>query len=136
MCKKEEPLITLSFTWPASIPRDHINEEFIQGMLDRMAFGFHNYGHVKEQFPHIHDALGNLALRVKTYRKTKNLEFLMDAANYSMIEFSRPRLKGAFFTPTSREESPGSIHRKEKKIVKGKDDTESARIAAKMYKSY
>lgn len=112
----------ITLKWPDSIPQDQINVQFIQGMLDRMAFGYHNYGHIKNQFPDKHDALGNLALRVKTYKKTKNTEFLMDAANYCMIEFARPRFRDAFFESTSKAQSPGSIRRKDRKIVKGKEE--------------
>ena len=114
----------IKLKWPDSIKDGdggQFSSKFLQGMLDRMAFGFYNYGPVAKNFPDSYDAIKSLSLRLKKYKETKNTEFLMDAANFAMIEFLFPRVKGAHFRSTSRHESPGSVHRKHG-IVKGKDD--------------
>ena len=43
------------------------------------------------------DALGNLKKRIEKYEETGNTEFLADVANYAMIEFMNPSIKGADF---------------------------------------
>lgn len=47
------------------------------------------------------DALKNIELRLHKYRETGNTEFLVDVANFAMIEFMHPSVEGAKFTPTS-----------------------------------
>lgn len=105
--------------WPDSVPRDQIDIPFIQGMLDRMAIGFHNYGHMR-RYELKSNSIKNVKIRLKKYRESKNTEFLIDAANYCMMEFCVPGIKGAFFKPTTKEESPGAIV--DGKHVRGKED--------------
>jgi len=132
---------TITLDWPDSIPQDQISKKFIQGMLDRMAFGFHNYGHIKINFdnPGKHIALKNLDIRYKMYKETGNTEWLMDLANYAMIEFKYPRHPKAHFRSTSKEESPGSAmdgDREGMPRVRGKEEDpvhgESKRITKLM----
>jgi hypothetical protein len=107
--------------WPDSIPLTNFSQQFIQGMLDRVATGFHNYGPLEKNFPHNYDAIKNVRLRITKYRKTHNTEWLMDAANFCMIEFMHPKDKKAFYEATSKRESPGSVLRNGK-ISHGKED--------------
>jgi hypothetical protein len=111
----------ISLNWPDSVPKDQISEQFLQGMLDRMAFGFHNYGHVKLNANRNYDVPKSLRLRMKKYRLTRNTEFLMDVANFAMMEFMQPKYRGATFTPTTKRESPGAVTMTGK-IRKGKDE--------------
>lgn len=101
------------------VPTDQIDIPFIQGMLDRMAVGFFNYGHMRRYEVKSH-SLKNVMIRLKHYKKTKNTEFLIDAANYCMMEFCIPSISGAFFEPTTKKQSPGAIV--DGKHVKGKED--------------
>jgi hypothetical protein len=80
---------------------------FVQGMADRMSMSFYKYGLVADAYPSKVDALGSLEVRLQRYRETGNTEFLIDAANFAMIEFMRPRHPKAFFTSTDSSESPG-----------------------------
>ena len=111
----------LILNFPDSVPIEQVSLEFVQGMFNRMAFGFHNYGPVQEGFPEPHDAIKNLKLRLKKYRETANTEWLMDAANYAMIEFMFPKLRGAHFRATNKAESPGSVRSDGSRV---KDKTE------------
>jgi hypothetical protein len=104
---------------PDMVPLNQIDIPFIQGMLDRMAVGFFNYGHMRRYEVKSH-SLKNVKIRLKHYQKTKNTEFLIDAANYCMMEFCIPSIKGAFFEATTKKESPGAIV--DGKHVKGKED--------------
>lgn len=97
----------LKFKWPDSVPTDQIDEKFIQGMLDRMAVGFHNYGHMRRKHDRP-DNVKNIRERLKKYLKTGNTEWLMDASNFGMMEFAVPSHPHAHFRPTDSHESPGS----------------------------
>ncbi len=90
----------------ASPPTEY-SEAFIQGMLNRMAVSFFKYGLVADAFPGKVSALASAAQRVEKYQETKNTEYLMDAANFLMIEFMHPSLEGAHFAGTDSDGSPG-----------------------------
>ena len=54
-----------------------------------------NYGEYKCM-----DALRNLEIRLQKYRGTGNTEYLVDVANFAMLEFMYTSIEGAAFTPT------------------------------------
>lgn len=109
----------ITFDWPDSVPVDQIDVPFIQGMLDRMCFGFYNYGHMR-RYENVSHSLTNVKMRLDKYEQTHNTEFLMDAANYCMMEFVKPCFHDAFFKSTDKSESPGAIV--DGCLVKGKED--------------
>lgn len=86
-----------------------VDERFLQGMVDRMMMSLHKYGPLTQAFPDKVDAISSIHQRLREYAKTGNTEFLMDAANFAMIEFMLPRREGAFFKPTDDGASPGRI---------------------------
>ncbi|MGQ0679218.1 MAG: hypothetical protein ACT4OM_06115 [Actinomycetota bacterium] len=90
-----------------STPLSEYSPEFLEGMLARMAVSFHKYGAVQDAFVAGVDFLDSAAQRISEYRKTKNTEFLIDAANFLMMEFMYPSISGAEFVPTDSEGSPG-----------------------------
>ena len=98
----------LNLTWPEGIPTSHISTEFIQGMLDRMAMSYFKYGAVDESIKKT-NPLASARLRVEKYCDTGNTEWLMDAANYIMIEFMVPSHPEAHFRVTEGDESPGNV---------------------------
>jgi hypothetical protein len=90
-------------------PDSEFSKEFIQGMLNRMSFSYHKYGEIKDAFPDKIDALKSIQQRVDKYVETGNTEYLIDAANFAMIEFIHPSLTNAFFHATDMDGSPGRI---------------------------
>lgn len=88
-------------------PGSEFSFPFVQGMADRMSTSFIKYGAVKDAYPEKVNALDSLMLRLKKYRETGNTEFLIDAANFAMIEFMCPALPNAHFAPTDSGASPG-----------------------------
>lgn len=80
---------------------------FVQGMQDRMLVSYHKYGPVADGFPHKVDAISSLTDRLREYAATGNTEFLMDVANFAMIEFMYPKHPQAHFRATDSDESPG-----------------------------
>ena len=91
----------------ARILATEFSETFVQGMRDRMVMSFFKYGPVRDAYPHKVSALESLHKRLEKYIETGNTEFLIDAANFAMIEFMHPSHPGAHFRPTDSNESPG-----------------------------
>lgn len=91
----------------ANVPSTEFSQPFAQGMADRMAMSYFKYGEVRAAYPHRVDALASLQTRLDKYRQTGNTEYLMDAANFAMIEFMHPRHPDAHFLPSDSKESPG-----------------------------
>lgn len=85
--------------------------QFMQGMMDRMGVSFHKYGHLADNVPAKRTGLDNMQQRIDKYRETGNTEWLMDAANYCLIEFLRPSVPDAHFRSTDSDESPGAVNR-------------------------
>lgn len=83
------------------------NNEFISGMRNRMVMSWHKYGWVSESYPNLAQALKCLKERLDLYEKTKNTEYLMDVANFAMIEFGYPSLTNTYFEGTDSDKSPG-----------------------------
>jgi len=92
-----------------SCPSSEFSQEFIQGMVDRMAVSFHKYGLVSDAYPDKVDAMASMEARLRKYRETGNTEWLIDAANFLMIEFMCPRHNDAHFQATDSDASPGRV---------------------------
>lgn len=117
----------------AGVPATEWDEAFLQGMVDRMSMSFFKYGLVAEAYPDKANAIVSLLLRLRTYmgqerfeaacgealtlpdirhrREPGNTEYLIDAANFAMIEFMRPRIEGAAYAATDADGSPGRVLR-------------------------
>lgn len=83
------------------------SEPFVQGMKDRMVVSFYKYGPLASAYPHKVSAVSSLTDRLRKYAETKNTEYLIDAANFAMIEFMHPSVEGTFFAGTDDDGSPG-----------------------------
>lgn len=79
----------------------------VQKMANRMAFSEEKYGSVADGYPDPHDALANLEERIAFYKATGNIEWLLDAANFAVIEAMHPGHKEAHYRQTDSDESPG-----------------------------
>lgn len=91
----------------AKIFETEFSEQFVKYMKNRMEVSFHKYGAIKEAYPHKVDAIGSMQERMRKYAETGNTEWLVDAANFLMIEFMLPRHPTAHFAGTDDEASPG-----------------------------
>ena len=98
---------------PLNDPRcaAEVSELFLDGMRARMAVSRYKYGLVADAYPEKVNAIATIALQLEKYAETGNAEFLMDAANYAMIEFMHPSHPHAFFAGTDSDQSPGRIER-------------------------
>lgn len=95
------------YEYTLAAPETEFSPTFVQQMANRMAVSFHKYGPVAEGFPHDCDALASLAQRIAKYHETGNTEYLVDAANFALIEYMHPSHPKAFFAATDSDGSPG-----------------------------
>jgi rhamnogalacturonyl hydrolase YesR len=89
------------------VPDTEVSRQFMDGMCNRMAMSFFKYGPVAAAYPHKVDAIESLRVRLAKYAETGNTEYLMDVANFAMIEFMHPKHESAFFHATDADGSPG-----------------------------
>lgn len=97
--------------------RQETSRRFHDLMDNAMMVSFHKYGAVAEGFPDRLNALESLRLRLKYYTegdKKKgiapgNVEYLVDAANFAMIEFMHPARSDAVLVHTDSDGSPGRV---------------------------
>lgn len=101
-----------------SVPESEVSEQFLQGMVDRMAVSYHKYGKVADAYPHKVNAIASLKERLRKYEYDGNTEWLMDVANFAMIEFMHPKHKEAHFRPTDSRESIGRLWNGESQLSK------------------
>lgn len=109
-------MVTKVFMGIAGAPDSEFSEKFAQGMADRMAVSYHKYGLVSDAYPKKVDAIASLQKRLEKYAEDGNTEWLMDVANFAMIEFMYPRHKKAHFRATDSQESPGRKFSKNKEF--------------------
>jgi hypothetical protein len=74
-----------------------------------MGVSFFKYGPVADAYPNRVDAIASLQKRLDRYAETGNTEWLMDVANFAMIEWMHPRHREAHFRATDSHESPGRV---------------------------
>jgi hypothetical protein len=88
------------------------SDEFVEGMKSRMVVSYYKYGKVSDAYPEKVNAITSLTDRLRKYAETGNTEFMIDAANFAMIEFMHPSHPSAFFEGTDSDQSPGRRSRR------------------------
>lgn len=83
---------------------------FVQGMMNRLTFSHQKYGSIHDSFPTHRTGVAQIQPRLEKYLETGNTEWLIDIANYALIEYICPSVKGAHFRATGSEESPGAVN--------------------------
>ena len=107
---------------PSNFPETEFSPDFIVKMLNRMLVSFHKYGKVSDAYPEKVDAIASLIKRLELYHETKNTEWLVDVANFAMIEFMFPRHSEAYFKGTDSNASPGRTKADGQRTKKTNDD--------------
>lgn len=97
----------MNFQLGHGVPPTEVCVQFIQGMFDAMSMSFFKYGRVADAYPNKVDAIASLRRRLSMYEQTGNKSWLIDIANFAMIEFQHPLHKDAHYRPTDSKESPG-----------------------------
>jgi hypothetical protein len=98
-----EEFVQMMAQFPGKMP-----PEFINGMRTRMAMSYFKYGAVADAYPDKVNAIESGQMRIEKYINTGNIEFLIDAGNFWMIETMCPRRDSTFtasigFVPGDRD---------------------------------
>ena len=102
---------TNQVTLRVMVPKTEFSHEFLEGMLKRMTVSFHKYGKVRDAYPDKIDAIESLRTRLAMYEADGNTEWLMDVANFAMIEWMAPAHPNAHYDPQDSDTSPGRVGR-------------------------
>ena len=89
-----------------TILKTEFSEDFIQKMKNRMITSYYKYGPLEQNVATVNE-IRSLRERLELYETTGNTEWLVDVANFAMIEFMYPKHKDAHFKATDSKESPG-----------------------------
>ncbi len=96
----------ITTNWVDVVPPSEFSPEFIQHMADSMSVSWYKYGKVRDAKGKV-DLIDSIERRLKKYQSTGNTEWLVDVANFAMMEFMFPSHSEAHFKGTDSGESPG-----------------------------
>lgn len=88
------------------LDRDFSNE-FITKMKNAIVMSHYKYGWCSQTYPELAQAYKCIKERLDLYERTHNTEYLVDVANFAMIEFKHPSFEDSEYTPTDSNASPG-----------------------------
>lgn len=83
------------------------SEAFVNKMKNAIEMSHYKYGWLSKNYPELVQAVKCLRERLDLYEKTHNTEYLVDVANFAMIEFMYPSFGDAKYMPTDSQDSPG-----------------------------
>ena len=83
------------------------SEPFVNRMKNAIVMSHYKYGWMSQTYPELAQAYKCIQERLELYIKTHNTEYLVDVANFAMIEFVHPSFKDSRYTPTDSDKSPG-----------------------------
>lgn len=109
----------------AGVPLTEFDPEFVVKMVAAMMVSFHKYGRVADAYPLKFSAADDVRARMKKYRDTGNKHYLVDAANFAMIEAMHPG-REAEWGENSAVDSPGRTTASGHRLVQ--EDNSGGRI--------
>ena len=83
----------------SDIPTEY-SYRFWERMKHAMIVSYHKYGPLKKAYPHKVNAIQSLEARLRLYKETGNADYLIDIANFAMIEFMHPAHPDYHDSPT------------------------------------
>ncbi len=83
------------------------SKEFISKMENAIVTSHYKYGWCSQTYPELAQAYKSIKSRMELYEKTHNTEYLVDIANFAMIEFKHPSFEDATYNPTDSDASIG-----------------------------
>lgn len=97
--------VKVEFTTKLAAPAAEFSPQFVQAMANRMAVSYHKYGAVADAHATC-DHVASLEGRLAKYAETGNTEWLVDVANFAMMEYMKNPDE---FRATDSDESPGRV---------------------------
>ena len=89
------------------ILRRSFSEAFVSKMRNAIEMSHYKYGWASKTYPELAQAYKNIEVRLNLYLETHNKDYLVDIANFAMLEFMFPAFDDARYTPTDSDQSPG-----------------------------
>lgn len=89
------------------ILRRSFSEAFISKMRNAIEMSHYKYGWASKTYPELAQSYKNIEVRLNLYLETHNKDYLVDIANFAMLEFMFPAFEDARYTPTDSDQSPG-----------------------------
>lgn len=83
------------------------SEAFISKMRNAIEMSHYKYGWASKTYPELAQAYKCISDRLEAYIKTHNKEYLIDVANFAMLEYLYPSFEDACYTPTDSDKSIG-----------------------------
>ena len=83
------------------------SEEFISKMKNAIETSYYKYGWASQTYPELAQAVKCIQERLDLYNKTHNKDYLVDIANFAMLEYLYPSYDDAKYVPTDSDKSPG-----------------------------
>lgn len=83
------------------------SEAFVTKMKNAIETSHYKYGWANLTYPELAQACKCIEERLELYKKTHNKEYLIDVANFAMLEFMYPSFSDAKYAPTDSDKSPG-----------------------------
>ena len=83
------------------ILKTEFSNDFVEKMKNSMCVSYYKYGSIRKNYQRDCvpiDAILNIKKRIERYEETNNKDYLIDIANFAIIEFMNPN-KG-FYKPT------------------------------------
>lgn len=105
----------------AGVPIAEFDPEFVVRMMSAMMVSFHKYGRVSEAYPLKFSAADDVRARMSKYRTTGNKHYLVDAANFAMIEAMHPG-RAAEWGGNAAADSPGRTTASGHRLVQEAND--------------
>lgn len=99
----------------AGTPASEFSPKFVENMVRAMMVSYHKYGLVHNAYPEQFDAVADIRLRLSKYRETGNFWYLVDVANFAMIEAMHPRHEKAHWGENTQAESPGRVSNEDRR---------------------
>lgn len=89
------------------ILRRDFSSAFVEKMQNAIVTSHFKYGWANKTYPELAQAYKCAKERMEEYVKTHNKEYLVDVANFVMLEFLYPAFSDARYTPTDSDKSIG-----------------------------
>lgn len=83
------------------------SEAFVKKMKNAIEMSYYKYGFSSKTYPTLAQAHKCIQERLDLYEKTHNKEYLVDIANFAMLEFMHPAFEDARYSPQDSDKSPG-----------------------------
>jgi len=106
----------------AGVPLSEFDSDFVVRMISAMMVSYHKYGLLSKAYPTQYDARSDVRARMAKYRETGNKHYLVDAANFAMIEAMHPSNEDSHWGANSASDSPGRSAVDGRKLISADND--------------